>query len=82
MLPFFGLTSAHRVHTHELIFDIVMASKGGYSSDGLYNMHLYRRRFVFNKMSEYIKARNAEIEASKTPDSKPLIYGPDGNAYN
>lgn len=84
MCPFFGLGPEHRAATHSQIFDLIMASKGGFDFTALYTMPLYLRRFYFKMMDKHIQEENERIESINKPQSPSpsKILGPMGRSIN
>jgi hypothetical protein len=66
-LTFFGLTPDYRVNLFEQIHEIVFFGKGGYDWETVYNMPIWLRNFVFNKIKEFYNetsSNNDTVEKS------------------
>ena len=77
-LTFFGLTPDTVPQSRSAIFtqihEIVFHGKGGYDWETIYNMPIWLRRFTFNKINEFYKEENNQMEkAQNGGKSKNLI---------
>ena len=71
-LTFFGLTSNYRKALFTQIHDLVFHGGGGFKHSEVYNMPTWLRRFHIEKINQFNKEQNEEIEKSrgKSPQSK------------
>ena len=60
--PFFGLTSAYRALLFTQIHELVYHGGGGFIHSEVYNMPIWMRRFHIEKISEFNKKQNNEID--------------------
>ena len=78
---FFGLTSMYRNILFTQIHDLVFHGGGGFKHSEVYNMPIWMRKFHIEKISEFNKKQNEEIEkvkkGNKPPSNKPM--GPNIN---
>ena len=83
-LAFFGLTSTsakqHRIQFLTQIHEICFYGQGGYSWTEVYEMPLWLRKFVYQKVKEHYDKQAKQIEEAKqnkNSNTKNLI-NPDG----
>lgn len=83
-LAFFGLTPTsakqHRIQFLTQIHEICFHGQGGYSWTEVYEMPLWLRKFVYQKIKEHYDKQAKQIEEAKqnkNPNTKNLI-NPDG----
>jgi hypothetical protein len=84
VLDFFGLTPQYRVNLFSQVHDLVFHGGGGFQYSDVYNMPVWLRTFHINKISEYNKKQNEEMERAKkgsTPN-KNRVFGPNVNPEN
>lgn len=63
---FFGLGDEYRKHMMEEIFLISYYGKGGFSRDDVFNMPIYERRWVIQRIQEEVERKNeADRNAAK-----------------
>lgn len=81
-LAFFGLTLDTIPQARSSIFtqihEIVFHGKGGYDWETIYNMPIWLRRFTFNKINDFYKKENEEIEKSKNGSKSKSLIDPTG----
>ena len=65
MLTFFGLTSSYRQLIYTEIHDLVFHGGGGFKHSEVYNMLIWMRRFHIDRINEYNKKQNEEIEKAQ-----------------
>ena len=65
MLTFFGLTSSYRQLLYTEIHDLVFHGGGGFKHSEVYDMPIWMRRFHIDRINEYNKKQNEEIEKAK-----------------
>jgi len=65
MLTFFGLTSNYRQLLYTEIHDLVFHGGGGFKHSEVYDMPIWMRRFHIDRINEYNKKQNEEIEKAK-----------------
>jgi hypothetical protein len=77
---FFGLTPSYRNTLFAQIHDLVYHGGGGFIHSEVYNMPTWMRLFHIQKISEFNKKQNEEIEkANKKPSSSNKPMGPNVN---
>ena len=80
VLSFFGLTPQYRRRIFDQVHDLVFHGGGGFQYYDVYNMPIWLRRFHTQKISEYNKKQNEEIEKSKKGQNMDKkIQGPNIN---
>ena len=62
MLTFFGLTPEYRGLLFTQIHDLVYHGGGGFIHSEVYNMPIWMRKFHIQKIAEYNKKQQEEIE--------------------
>lgn len=68
---FFGLTPEYRQHMMNEIFLITYYGKGGFSRDDVFNMPVYERRWVMQRIQEEVEKKNkADREAANRAKSQ------------
>ena len=68
---FFGLTPEYRSHMMDEIFLITYYGKGGFSRDDVFNMPVYERRWVLERIQEEVEKKNkADRDAANRAKSK------------
>jgi len=79
-LAFFGLTPTsakqHRIQFLTQIHEICFYGQGGYSWTEVYEMPLWLRKFVYQKVKEHYDKQAKQIEEAKqnkNPNTKNLI---------
>jgi hypothetical protein len=76
-LAFFGLTletiPKFRASIFEQIHEICFHGQGGYSWETIYNMPIWLRRFTFNKIQDFHKKQNEQIQSQTKKGDKTLI---------
>tara|TARA_R110000824_G_scaffold61947_1_gene164371 strand:- start:1863 stop:2177 length:315 start_codon:yes stop_codon:yes gene_type:complete len=81
-LAFFGLTPDTIPQTRSAIFtqihEIVFHGKGGYDWETIYNMPIWLRRFTFNKINEFYKEENNQIEKTQNGGKSKNLIDPSG----
>ena len=88
VLTFFGLTPQYRVILFDQVHDLVFHGGGGFQYSEVYNMPIWLRTFHINKISEFNKEQNEQMEKSKkgsSPNQNNQIHGPNispENTYN
>jgi len=81
-LTFFGLTLKYRANLFTQIHDLVFHGGGGFKHSEVYNMPIWMRRYHIQKINEYNKKQNEEIEKSKKGNSSSPSKGPVGPNIN
>lgn len=56
---FFGLNPEYRQHMMDEVFLITYYGKGGFSRDDVFNMPVYERRWVMQRIQEEVEKKNA-----------------------
>jgi hypothetical protein len=80
VLTFFGLTPQYRKHIFNQIHDLVFHGGGGFQYYDVYNMPIWLRRFHIQKISEFNKKQNEEMEkAKKGQTNSDNVFGPNIN---
>ena len=81
-LTFFGLTPDTVPQSRSAIFtqihEIVFHGKGGYDWETIYNMPIWLRRFTFNKINEFYKVENNQIEKTQNGGKSKNLIDPSG----
>ena len=81
-LTFFGLTPDTVPQSRSAIFtqihEIVFHGKGGYDWETIYNMPIWLRRFTFNKINEFYKEENNQIEKTQNGGKSKNLIDPSG----
>jgi hypothetical protein len=75
MSSFFGLTPQYRSDLFSQIHDLVYHGGGGFLHSEVYNMPIWMRRFHIQKINEWNKKQNEEMEkqnGKSSPSSKPM----------
>tara|TARA_B100000900_G_C20577204_1_gene715831 strand:+ start:432 stop:1421 length:990 start_codon:yes stop_codon:yes gene_type:complete len=68
---FFGLNAEYRQHMMDEIFLITYYGKGGFSRDDVFNMPVYERRWVMQRIQEEVEKKNkADREAASRARSQ------------
>jgi len=65
MLTFFGLTSSYRQLLYTEIHDLVFHGGGGFIHSEVYNMPVWLRRYHIDRINEYNKKQQEEIEKAQ-----------------
>ena len=81
-LTFFGLTLKYRANLFTQIHDLVFHGGGGFKHSEVYNMPIWMRKFHIQKINEYNKKQNEEIEKSKRGNTSPTSNKPVGPNIN
>ena len=78
VLTFFGLTPQYRKLIFDQVHDLVFHGGGGFQYYDVYNMPIWLRRFHTQKISEYNKKQNEEMQKAKkgTNPNQPSIQRP------
>ena len=83
---FFGLTPTYRNILFTQVHDLVFHGGGGIKHSEVYNMPTWMRLFHIQKISEFNKKQNEEMEkANKKPSSSDKVMGPNippSSTYN
>jgi len=83
-LAFFGLTSTsakqHRIQFLTQIHEICFHGQGGYSWTEVYEMPLWLRKFVYQKIKEHYDKQAKQIEEAKQNKNSNTqnLINPDG----
>ena len=72
-MSFFGLRPEDKPQVHELIFELIYFSNGGFNHSDIYNMPTYLRTFYFNKMVEFKKKEKEEMDKANKKQKMPNI---------
>ena len=76
-LTFFGLTldtiTQSRVAIFTQIHEICFHGKGGYQWEEVYNMPIWLRRFTFNKIQNFYKEEQDQINSHSKKGEKTLV---------
>ena len=62
MPRFFGLTPSYRNIIFQQIFDLVYHGGGGFIHSEVYNMPVWMRRYHIDRINEFNKKQNEELE--------------------
>ena len=65
MLAFFGLTSNYRQLLYTEIHDLVFHGGGGFIHSEVYNMPIWLRRYHIDRINEFNKKQQEEIEKAQ-----------------
>jgi len=65
MLTFFGLTSSYRQLLYTEIHDLVFHGGGGFIHSEVYNMPVWLRRYHIDRINEYNKKQQEEMEKAQ-----------------
>ena len=65
MLTFFGLTSNYRQLLYTEIHDLVFHGGGGFIHSEVYNMPIWLRRYHIDRINEFNKKQQEEIEKAQ-----------------
>ena len=84
---FFGLTPQYRNILFSQVHDLVYHGGGGFIHSEVYNMPVWLRRFHIQKINEYNKQQNDQLEESQKGNSNPsdVTRGPNvtpSSTYN
>lgn len=76
-LAFFGLTYEIAPQARAAVFtqihEICFHGQGGYDWYTVYDMPIWLRRFTFNKLQDYYKKQEEQIESSKNGGKTSLV---------
>jgi hypothetical protein len=73
LLTFFGLTPQYRISLFSQIHEIVFHGKGGYDWHTIYNMPIWLRSFIFNKMKEHYDEEASQMKKSSGSKGTTVI---------
>jgi len=65
VLSFFGLTPQYRKFIFDQIHDLVFHGGGGFKHSEVYNMPVWLRNFHIQKISEWNKKQNEQMEKAQ-----------------
>lgn len=76
-LAFFGITPETAPQARAAVFtqihEICFHGQGGYDWYTVYDMPIWLRRFTFNKLQDYYKKQEEQIESSKNGGKTSLV---------
>ena len=81
-LAFFGLTLDTIPQSRSAVFtqihEIVFHGNGGYDWETIYDMPIWLRRFTFNKINEFYKEENSQMEKAQNGGKSKNLIDPSG----
>lgn len=82
-LAFFGLTFDIAPQARAAIFtqvhEICFHGKGGYDWNTVYNMPIWLRRFIFNKINEFYSDEKKQMDDAKNGGKQKSLIDSSGN---
>ena len=82
-LAFFGLTFDIAPQARAAIFtqvhEICFHGKGGYDWNTVYNMPIWLRRFIFNKINEFYSDEKKQLDDAKNGGKQKSLIDSSGN---
>ncbi len=75
-LTFFGLQPSDRPHIFNEINEIILHGKGGYDWNTLYNMPVFHKRFIYQRIAEYYKKQQTPSAEETFNKKEPEVFRP------